>query len=134
MIVTDRLEDKAAAQSAKVGNILARVAGRIFHSLAALRTTFKNRSDRSSVPPPEIYRMEKTITKNTKRIKIFTLEELMGNQIYNQKVRERRSRQLLPGTNELFGYKLKRPILLVKEEASNQWLRLKTVTPATLLM
>lgn len=60
MIVRDRAgRHKAAAQSAKVGNILARVAGRTRHSLAALRTTFKNRSDRWSVFVRELQNGEK---------------------------------------------------------------------------
>jgi hypothetical protein len=75
-----------------------------------------------------IYRMEKTIRKkNTNRIKIFTLEKLIGQSIIR---RERRSSATVAG-NEIFESKLKRPNLLVNEEESNQWLRLKTVTPAT---
>jgi len=71
--------------------------------------------------------------KKHKQYKDVHVGKLMGNQIYNQKTRERRSSATVAG-NELFEYNLKRPNLLVNEEESNQWPRLKTVTPATLLM
>jgi hypothetical protein len=45
--------------------------------------------------------MGKPTEKNTNGIKIFTLEKLMGNQIYNQKKRERRSGATVAG-NEIF--------------------------------
>jgi hypothetical protein len=75
----------------------------------------------------------RNLSQKHKQDKIFTLEKLMANQIYNQKTRARRSSATVAG-NELSESKLKSPNLLVNEEETNQWLRLKTVTPATLLM
>lgn len=49
-----------------------------------------------------IYRMEKTIRKHTNSIEIFKLEKLIGNQIYNQKTRERRSRATVAGNERTF--------------------------------
>lgn len=100
--------------------------------MAVLRATFKNRLDRWSVFVRDLHNGE-NYQKKHKQYKDVQAGKLMGNQIYNQEARERRPNAIVAG-KELFEYKLKRPNLLVNEEESNQWLRLKTVTPATLLM